>query len=109
MAGMDKNVVLAFALTAFAELAAGIGSALAFFSKRTNKYFLSAALGFSAGVMIYVSFVEILTKARDSLAASQGEVKGTWFAVLSFFCGMLVIMLIDLLIPSPHNLHDLYC
>lgn len=105
---MEKNVLLAFGLTVLAGLATGIGSALAFFSKRTNKQFLSAALGFSAGVMIYVSFVGILAKARDSLVASQGEIKGTWFAVLAFFGGMLLIMLVDLLIPSPENPHELH-
>jgi len=106
---MEKNVLLAFGLTAFAGLATGIGSALAFLSKRTNKYFLSGALGFSAGVMIYISFVEILVKARDSLVTAHGDTSGTWFAVVSFFGGMIVIMLIDLLIPShdnPHSLHS---
>lgn len=107
---MDGKVVLAFSLTLFAGLATGIGSALAFFSKRTNKSFLSLALGFSAGVMLYVSFVEIIAKARNSLSAMHGDVKGAWFTVLSFFGGILAIMLIDLLIPSvenPHTMHSI--
>jgi ZIP family zinc transporter len=104
----EGNVLLAFSLTALAGLATGIGSALAFFTKRTNKKFLSAALGFSAGVMLYVSFVEILVKARDALVSSMGEVQGTWVAVLSFFGGILVIMVIDLLIPSFENPHELH-
>ena len=58
---MEFPVVLnAFLLTLFAGLSTGIGSALAFFTKKTNTRFLSVSLGFSAGVMIYVSFVEIL-------------------------------------------------
>jgi len=105
---MEENVLFAFGLTAFAGLATGIGSALAFFSKRTNERFLSGSLGFSAGVMIYVSFVEIFVKARDSLVAAQGEARGAWLAVLSFFAGIGVIMLIDLLIPSPDNPHSLH-
>ena len=56
---LEGNVLFAFALTLFAGLSTGIGSALAFYSKKTNEKFLSAALGFSAGVMIYVSFVEL--------------------------------------------------
>lgn len=55
----NPTVWFAFGLTLFAGLCTGIGSALAFFSKRTNKGFLSVALGFSAGVMIYVSMIEI--------------------------------------------------
>ena len=70
---MNENVMLAFGLTLFAGLSTGIGSALAFFSKRTNTKFLSIALGFSAGVMLYVSFVEIFVKARDALAVDFGE------------------------------------
>lgn len=107
---MENNLILAFGLTAFAGLSTGIGSALAFFTRKTNKQFLSFALGFSAGVMLYVSFVEIIVKARDSLIACHGDVKGTWFTVLSFFCGIIIIMVIDLLVPSygnPHEIHSI--
>ena len=97
---------MAFGLTLFAGLATGIGSALAFFTKRTNTRFLSAALGFSAGVMIYVSFVEIFFKAKTSLVQSFGEVKGTWLTVASFFGGILLIGIIDKLVPNIENPHE---
>jgi ZIP family zinc transporter len=80
----ENNVLIAFGLTLFAGLATGIGSALAFFAKRTNTKFLSLALGFSAGVMIYVSFVEIFFKAKESLAEALGPTKGTWLTGLPF-------------------------
>ena len=68
MAGIDNSTVLfAFMLTLFAGLATGIGSILAFFTKSTNTRFLSISLGFSAGVMIYVSMIEIFQKSRDTL------------------------------------------
>ena len=35
---------------------------IAFFAKKTNYRFLSVSTGFSAGVMLYVSFVEIFYK-----------------------------------------------
>jgi ZIP family zinc transporter len=105
---LDRTILLAFGLTLFAGLATGIGSALAFFTKRTNKPFLACSLGFSAGVMLYVSFVEILTKARDAFEASYGARQGTLFTILSFFSGMVIIMLIDLLIPEPDNPHALH-
>jgi ZIP family zinc transporter len=103
---MNENVLMAFGLTLFAGLATGIGSALAFFTKRTNTKFLSAALGFSAGVMIYVSFVEIFIKARESLIQSFGEVKGTWLTVGAFFGGILFIGIIDKLVPNIENPHE---
>ncbi len=59
----DEAVLFAFGLTLLAGLATGLGSALAFFTRQTNTRFLSLALGFSAGVMLYVSFVEILPQA----------------------------------------------
>ncbi len=102
-----SKVLIAFGLTLFAGLATGIGSAMAFFAKKTNTKFLAVSLGFSAGVMIYVSFVEIFMKAKDSLVGEYGEVSGTWTTVLSFFSGMLLIALIDKLIPSAENPHEL--
>ena len=103
----NENVLIAFGLTLFAGLATGIGSALAFFAKRTNTKFLSVALGFSAGVMIYVSFVEIFIKARDSLTAVFGMTKGTWITVASFFGGVVLIGIIDKLVPSFENTHEI--
>ena len=100
------TVAFAFGLTLFAGLSTGIGSAIAFFAKRTNTKFLSLSLGFSAGVMIYVSFVEILQKSKDALVGAHGEVNGTIYTVLSFFGGIMFIAIIDRLIPSFENPHE---
>ncbi len=61
----NSDVLYAFLLTLFAGLSTGIGSALAFFTKKSNTTFLAVSLGFSAGVMIYVSMIEIMVKARE--------------------------------------------
>lgn len=102
-----SNVLFAFGLTMFAGLATGIGSALAFFAKRTNTKFLAISLGFSAGVMIYVSLVEIFYKAKDSLTGALGEQEGYWLTVAAFFAGIFIIALIDKLIPKPDNPHEM--
>lgn len=101
------NVAIAFLLTLIAGLSTGIGGLIAFVTKRTNTRFLSVILGFSAGVMIYVSMVEILAEAKTMLSASAGAVKGSWLAVLGFFGGMLLIAVIDRLIPEERNPHEL--
>lgn len=101
------DVLFALSLTLFAGLATGIGSLIAFFTSTTNKKFLSISLGFSAGVMIYVSMIEIFVKAKDSLVAEMGEQTGYWVTVISFFGGMLVITLIDKFIPKQGNPHEL--
>jgi ZIP family zinc transporter len=104
---MDFNVVLlAFGLTLLAGLSTGIGSALAFFTKRTNTKFLAVALGFSAGVMLYVSFIEIFFKAKDALVLELGSTTGSWATVLAFFGGIAFIGLIDKFIPSYENPHE---
>ena len=103
---LEDNVLFAFLLTAFAGLSTGIGSAIAFFSKKANKGFLAVALGFSAGVMIFVSFVEIYQKSNIALSSVYGDVLGNTYAMLSFFFGIFVIMIIDRMIPSAENPHD---
>lgn len=102
-----NSVVFAFLLTLFAGLATGIGSLLALLTKRTNTKFLSVSLGFSAGVMIYVSMIEIFVKARESLVAVLGERGGSWLTVVGFFAGMMVIALIDRFIPEGDNPHEI--
>jgi ZIP family zinc transporter len=99
-------VLFAFGLTLFAGLSTGIGSALAFFAKSTNTRFLTASLGFSAGVMIYVSMIEIFVKARDALTAAIGPTQGYLITTLAFFGGILLIALIDKLVPSFANPHE---
>lgn len=100
-----SEILVAFGITALAGLATGIGSAIAFFASRTNYRFLSVATGFSAGVMLYVSFVEILVKGQVALVAAYGERAGNWANAGAFFGGILVIGLIDNLIPSAKNPH----
>ncbi|WP_026073963.1 zinc transporter ZupT [Acetivibrio cellulolyticus] len=101
-----ENVLLAFGLTLFAGLSTGIGGLVAFIYRRTNTKLLSVVLGFSAGVMIYVSFVEILDQAKHYLTSTMGDRLGIWITVAGFFGGMFLIAIIDKLIPSYENPHE---
>lgn len=103
----DGNVLFALGLTAFAGLSTGIGSLMAFMSKKFNPKFLAGALGFSAGVMIYVSMIEIFAKAKDSLSLAYGDKMGYTYTVIAFFIGIGIIALIDRLIPSAENPHEI--
>lgn len=103
---MEQNLLAAILLTAFAGLSTGVGSAIAFFSRKTNKSFLAVALGFSAGVMIFVSFVEIYFKGQRALVEVYGDVPGKWMTMAAFFAGIFIILIIDKLIPSYENPHE---
>lgn len=106
---MDPStVVFAFSLTLLAGLSTGLGGAFIFFTKRTNTKLLSFALGFSAGVMIYVSFVELFFQANVTLTQSLGSRLGSWITVLAFFGGICIIAIIDRLIPSFENIHEIH-
>ncbi len=102
------NVGIAILLTLIAGLSTGIGSLIAIFTKRTNKSFLSLSLGFSAGVMIYVSFMEMIPQANDLLTKEFGENIGYLYLILAFFGGMGLIALIDFLVPSSENPHEMH-
>lgn len=92
---MDNNIFNAFLLSFFAGMATALGGLFAFFIKRENLAALAVGLGFSAGVMIYVSFMELLPQAQHYIA-SKAVVTGL------FFAGILSAWLIDAFLPSHH-------
>lgn len=102
-----NNILLALLLTLLAGLSTAIGGLISILAPNTNKKFLSAALGFSAGVMIYVSMVEIFFKAESALILELGMKNGKIINVISFFAGMIIIAIIDRLIPSEQNPHEI--
>lgn len=102
----SNNILVAFFLTLLAGLSTGIGSLMAFLSKDFKPKFLAGTLGFSAGVMIYVSMIEIFSKAKTSLSNALGNKEGYYLTVFAFFLGIAVIALIDKLIPSMENPHE---
>lgn len=96
---MISSILRAFALTLAAGLSTGIGSSIAFLSKKENRLFLSVSLGFSAGVMIYVSMIEMFPKAQTDLSSVYGQRMGSALTVLSFFAGMALIAISDRILP----------
>ncbi|MFB0524788.1 MAG: zinc transporter ZupT, partial [Phycisphaerae bacterium] len=93
-----SNVGIAVLLTMIAGLSTGIGSVIAYFIKKPKITFLSFSLGLSAGVMIYISFMELLPEALQAV--------GQFWGLAVFFIGIATIGLIDMLVPEPENPHD---
>ncbi|MBU7014442.1 MAG: zinc transporter ZupT [Theionarchaea archaeon] len=94
----QQNIMIALLLTTAAGLSTGIGSAIAYFIRNPRTIFLSFSLGLSAGVMIYVSFMELLPSAVHEI--------GEPWAVLTFFGGIALIGVIDRAIPEAENPHE---
>ncbi|MFI3284605.1 MAG: zinc transporter ZupT [Erysipelotrichaceae bacterium] len=102
-----SNIWIAFLFTLLAGLATGIGGLIVCIMKKPDEKFLSFSLGFSAGVMIYVSLTEIFQKALDSLSIVYDARMAMIYTVIAFFAGMLLIALIDHMIPNEINPHEI--
>jgi ZIP family zinc transporter len=79
-----------------------VGAALALFLKKTDTRALTYALGASAGVMVYISFMELMPAASEMLGENS-----KWGTTLAFFGGMALACLIDRLIPEDENPHEI--
>ncbi|MEF9923251.1 MAG: zinc transporter ZupT [Muribaculaceae bacterium] len=104
----SSSIWIALALTTLAGLSTGIGSLMAFFAKATNTKFLSAALGLSAGVMVYVSFMDLIPSSLHSLASQYTPKMANLIVLLAFFAGIILIALIDFFIPEDENPHEIH-
>ena len=87
-------------------MATSIGGLIAFFARRTKTTFLSFSMGFSAGVMIYISFTQILSNASDILSGSFEKRTSALLTLLFFIIGFLITALIDKLLPAIDNPHE---
>jgi ZIP family zinc transporter len=103
----NSRIFFAFALTFLAGLATAIGGMIAFFAKRTKTSFLAFSLGFSAGVMIFISFTEILSEAGNIMRMNYSPVTAAWLTFMSFIAGIALSALIDKILPSEGNPHEL--
>ncbi|EHN2978891.1 zinc transporter ZupT [Campylobacter jejuni] len=93
-------------MTLFAGFSTAIGSIIAFFSRKDDLRVLSLGLGFSAGVMIYISFMEILPTALKDFKNHYDSHWAELLGLACFFGGILISLLIDKLIPEDVNPHE---
>ena len=98
-----NNTALAFLMCFLAGVSTVIGSIISLFAKRTSKGFLSFALSFSAGVMIYASLTEIMNKSVNSFNESFTQKQSFLYSCLCFLSGILIIFLIEKLLPENKN------
>ena len=106
---MDPNVLGSLSLTLFVGLTMGFGSLFAFLIKDGNKKFLSLSLSFSAGIMIYISFMEILPEGIHLIQETASGTRGNVIAFSAFFGGMIFTALLEKWVHSigGHYHHDI--
>ena len=101
-----NGILGALFMTLIAGAATGIGGGLVLFKKKLSSNTLAAALGLSAGVMIFISLAELFPEAQAEIAALDSFAHGEVLVLVAFFVGMGLIMLIDFLIPEYENPHE---
>ena len=105
---LPQNFVPAMLMTLFAGLTTAVGGAIAFMVKKDNLRALSVGLGFSAGVMIFLSFTDIIPEASELLSVNFPNMY-EWLVFLGFITGIVVAILIDYFLPDhvdPDELAD---
>ena len=100
-----ENILLAFLLALLAGASTCVGAVIAFFGKKDDTRMLSLGLGFSAGVMVYIAFMELLPGSIKEFEKSFEH--GEFIALLVFFISMLCCVFIDKIVPSDVNPHEI--
>ena len=100
---LDKNSIFPLILSTIAGLSTVLGAVIVFFTKNRNERFLTFALGFSAGVMITVSFTDLFPTAENAISKYHGKVSGTLWSILFLLIGALMAYLIDSFIPAEEK------
>lgn len=103
---MPENFGIALLITLFAGLATAIGGGIAFIVKKDNLKALSVGLGFSAGVMIFLSFNDIIPEAKEMLSVNFPN-RFEWMALIGFIFGIVVAILIDYFLPDHIDTDEL--
>ena len=85
---MNEKLLIALLLAFLAGLSTTIGSLIGIFYRRPGPYYMTITLGFSAGVMVLVSFVKLLQAGIESLGFLPAHV--------AFFAGMGLMLLVDI-------------
>ena len=93
------DAVRALSMSFFAGMTTLLGAFIVFIIKKKNEKFITISLGFSAGVMISVSFNNLLPHAQEYLIAYSGEHIGVILTVLFLIFGVSLTYGLDRLVP----------
>lgn len=106
---VDERALVALLISLVAGMATLLGTLIIFITKSKSEKILSISLGFAAGIMLSVSFVDLWSKGQASLIQNMGNRMGVLFSVAFLLLGILFALGIDLFVPhaeSEPNEHD---
>jgi len=101
-----QSLLIALLLTLIAGMGTGLGASMSLLPQAREGRFLAGALGFSAGVMLYVSFLDLMPQAIAEMTGEFTPHYANMYSILAFFGGVLLIALIDFLVPEKDNPHE---
>lgn len=102
---MVPAIAVAFGLTLLAGLSTGLGGLIVAVKQRPSEEFLAGSLGLSAGVMIFISLVELLPQGIADLV-DAGNPRAQVWGLVAFFAGIALIGIIDRFVPEEVNPHE---
>lgn len=101
-----QGVGFALGIALLAGLATGIGGLIVMFGGQPSRRLLAGGLGFSAGIMILLAFMEMMPTATEFIGREHSSNATTWWVFAGFFGGVLLIAIIDRLVPRSINPHE---
>merc|ERR1711879_404617 len=107
--GDEQNVGLAFAITFAAGFAACLGATSIFCVKPEQLGVVPAALGFSSGVVVYLSFMNLIPECIELLNESTGEESESLAHFYSLLCvigGVVLAFLSERCFSHHHGDED---
>ena len=100
---LSPPVLTALGICVAAAAATMLGGFSIIKARESNPRMLAFGLAFAGGAMVYISLVEIFWKSYQSFGEILPEKEAYTSATLAFFGGVVLLMLIDRLVPNPHN------
>lgn len=100
---INNSSIFPLILSLLAGLSTVIGAIIVFFRKAHNERFLTFALGFSAGVMMAVSFIDLFPTAEEAIGKYHGNISGVLWSTLFLLIGGLMAFLIDIFLPEEEK------
>lgn len=98
-----SHFTIALGVCFFAAFATILGAGVLWNVKKPDPRLLAFGLAFAGGAMVYVSLVEIFVKSQIAFGHGHADKEAYGFATLAFFCGVGLVMLLDRLLPNPHE------